>query len=111
MAAIPPVPPTLTPEQRAIALQKAAEARQVRAEVKQRLKSGALSLQGLFDEAEHNELIAKLKVRTALESLPRLGKVHARRLMDELHIAESRRIKGLGVNQRSGLLSHPKISK
>jgi hypothetical protein len=37
-------PPVLTPEQRTAALQKAAEARAARAELKERLKLGSLSL-------------------------------------------------------------------
>ena len=36
--------PTLTPEQRAQALEKAAEARKKRAELKQQLKSGKVTL-------------------------------------------------------------------
>ena len=39
-----PNPPTLTPEQRQAALEKAAVARRQRAEVKEKLKIGSLSL-------------------------------------------------------------------
>ena len=46
-----------------------------------------------------------------LESLPGVGKVQARRIMDELDISESRRLRGLGRNQREGLLEHPKIAR
>jgi ribosomal protein S13 len=45
-----------------------------------------------------------MKVLTVLESLPGLGKVKARRLMEELSISESRRIRGLGSQQRETLL-------
>ena len=38
-----PQPPVLTPEQREQALAKAAEARRVRAELKEKLKMGAVS--------------------------------------------------------------------
>ena len=37
-----------------------------------------------------------------LESLPGVGKVQARRIMAELDISESRRLRGLGRNQRAG---------
>ena len=47
-----PTPPILTPEQRAAALEKAAYARKARAEVKERLKMGILTLPNLFKEAE-----------------------------------------------------------
>src|SRR5262245_53363642 len=101
-------PPSLTPEQRQLALQKAAAARRQRAEVKDKLKIGSLSLAELFDAAdrkdEAGEMLAKLKVVSVLESLPGVGKVRARNLMTELEISESRRLRGLGTNQRAALL-------
>ncbi|MFN8026310.1 MAG: integration host factor, actinobacterial type [Acidimicrobiia bacterium] len=106
-----PLPPALTPEQRQAALEKAAEARRTRAEVKAKLKSGALSLEELFAAGERDEALSKLKVVSVLESLPGVGKVQARRIMAELDISESRRLRGLGRNQREGLLVHPKIAR
>lgn len=101
-------PPSLTPEQRQLALQKAAAARRQRAEVKDKLKIGSLSLEELFEQADRNdeagEMLAKLKVVSVLESLPGVGKVRARNLMKELDISESRRLRGLGSNQRRALL-------
>jgi ribosomal protein S13 len=44
-----------------------------------------------------------MKVVSVLESLPGLGKVKARRLMEEIGISEARRIQGLGDNQRRRL--------
>jgi hypothetical protein len=99
-----PLPPALTPEQRRAALEKAAAARRQRAEVKEKLKAGGLTLEQLFAQGDANETIAKLKVVSALESLPGVGKVKARRLMQELDISESRRLRGLGGNQRRKLL-------
>ena len=99
-------PPALSPEQRAAALEKAAEARRVRAEVKDRLKMGLLMFSELLDEADGSEIVGKMKVLAALESMPRLGKVKARRLMEEVGIAESRRLRGLGDSQRRQLLDH-----
>ena len=40
-----------------------------------------------------------------LESLPGVGKVKARRTMDEIGIADTRRIRGLGDQQRKALLA------
>jgi signal recognition particle GTPase len=97
-------PPQLTPEQRRAALEKAAQARQKRAEVKEQLKSGRLTLADLFVQADGDEMVGKLKVVSMLESLPGVGKVRARRLMQELDISESRRLRGLGDNQRQRLL-------
>jgi hypothetical protein len=99
-----PLPPSLSPEQRQAALEKATAARRQRAEVKERLKAGALSLEQLFKEGDDDETLAKLKVVSVLESMPGVGKVGARRLMEELDISESRRLRGLGENQRKKLL-------
>jgi hypothetical protein len=99
-----PLPPSLSPEQRQAALEKATAARRQRAEVKERLKAGALSLEQLFKEGNEDETLAKLKVVSVLESMPGVGKVGARRLMEELDISESRRLRGLGDNQRKKLL-------
>ena len=99
-----PLPPALTPEQRQAALEKAAVARRQRAEVKEKLKAGSLTLAELFDQGDQDEILAKLKVVSVLESLPGVGKVRARRLMQELDISESRRLRGLGRNQREALL-------
>jgi hypothetical protein len=101
-----PLPPSLTPEQRQAALDKAAEARRVRAEVKKKLKDRALSLKELFDLSDTDDIVAKLKVVSVLESLPGVGKVRARRIMQDLDISESRRLRGLGANQRNALLEH-----
>ena len=99
-----PQPPQLTPEQRASALEKAAAARRARAEIKEKLKMGSTTLPELFDEAKGNVTVGKMKVLAVLESMPGLGKVKARRLMEEVGISETRRIQGLGQNQRATLL-------
>jgi hypothetical protein len=97
-------PPQLTPEQRADALKKAAEARAARAEIKARLKNNTLSLAEALASDDNN--IGKLKVRSLLESLPKVGKVKARQTMDEIGIADNRRVQGLGSQQRQALLDH-----
>lgn len=98
------LPPALSPEQRQAALEKAAAARRARAELKERLKMGSLSLGELLDEADKDETVGKTKVLAALESLPGVGKVKARRTMEDIGIAETRRLRGLGKEQRAKLL-------
>lgn len=99
-----PSPPSLTPEQRQAALEKAAIARRARAELKEKLKMGSLTLSELLNSADGNETVGKMKVLAVLESLPGLGKVKARRLMEEVGISETRRIQGLGLKQKDSLL-------
>ena len=99
-----PLPPELSAEARQEALAKAAEARRARAELKDKLKMGSVQLAELFDIAEKDETVGKMKVVSVLESLPGVGKVKARRLMDQFDISESRRIRGLGTKQKDALL-------
>ena len=95
--------PPLTPEQRQAALEKAAAARRERAEVKNRLKHSGASLHEVLDQGQRNEVIGKMKVLDLLQSMPGLGKVRAKQLMERIGIAETRRVRGLGVNQVSAL--------
>ena len=95
--------PTLTEEQRKEALAKAAEARKQRAQIKGELKSGRLTLADLLAKSG-DDIVGKMKVSTVLESLPGVGKVRARKLMEKLDISASRRVRGLGAKQRSALL-------
>jgi hypothetical protein len=103
-----PLPPQLSPEQRAAALEKAAAARRARAELKEKLKMGSTSIDELFRQAETDEIVGKMKVLAVLESLPGLGKVKARRIMEDCEISETRRVQGLGSNQRKNLLERLK---
>jgi hypothetical protein len=101
-----PLPPSLTPEERLAALDKAAAARKKRAAVKEQLKERRLTLGELLERCQTDEVLGKLKVVSMLESMPQTGKVKARRLMRELDISESRRLRGLGPNQKQKLLEH-----
>jgi hypothetical protein len=96
--------PDLAPEQRRAALAKAAEARRIRAELKQMLKSGEVGLAEVLARAGNADALAKMRVTEVLESMPAYGPVKARRLMEELNIAPTRRLRGLGPRQREALL-------
>jgi transposase len=97
--------PTLTPEQRAEALEKAAVARRERAAVKNQLKYGQGSLRSVLAEGKSNDVIGKMKVYVLLESLPGVGQVRARQIMEEVGISRTRRVRGLGANQIAALLA------
>ena len=99
-----PLPPALSPEDRSAALAKAAAARRQRAELKEKLKMGSTTLKELLDQAARDEVVGKMKVVTVLESLPGVGKVRARRMMEQIGISEARRVRGLGEKQREALL-------
>jgi len=95
--------PPLTDEQRRAALQKAAAARRERAEIKNRLKHSGGSLPEVLRQGRTNDVVGKMKVVDLLQSLPGLGKVRARQVMERIGIAETRRVRGLGTNQIAAL--------
>ena len=99
-----PLPPALTEEQRRAALEKAAIARRKRAELKEELKAGRTTLRELLDRTS-DDIVGKMKVSTVLESLPGVGRVRARKIMERLEISESRRMRGLGAKQKTNLLA------
>lgn len=98
-------PPPLSDDARRAALEKAAAVRRARAELKVQLKAGEVSLAALIGRADSDDVVGKMKVLAVLEALPGVGKVKARRTMDDVGIADSRRMRGLGEVQRAALLS------
>lgn len=96
-------PPQLTPEERALALAKAKESRQVRAAVKMRVKNGELTIPDVIALAKENRAIAKMRVLELVESMTGVGKIRARSILERLEISLTRRIQGLGRHQLESL--------
>ena len=71
--------------------------------MKNRLKHSGASIADVLRQGETNEVIGKMRVIDLLQSMPGLGKVRARQLMERLQIAESRRVRGLGSKQVAAL--------
>lgn len=94
--------PQLTDEQRKAALEKAAQARHERAELREKIKSGKVSLESVLESDD--PIASRMKVSTLIESLPGYGKAKASKIMDELGISATRRVKGLGARQREQLI-------
>lgn len=94
--------PQLTDEQRKQALAKAAQARHARAELREKIKKGEVTLESVLNSDD--PIASRMKVSTLIESLPGYGKAKAAKIMEELGISESRRVQGLGVRQREQLL-------
>ncbi len=94
--------PKMTDEQRAAALEKAKEARAKRAKLKADIKAGKISLKKVLNSKD--EIVKKTKVQQILVSLPGVGKVSAQKAMEEIGIAENRRVGGLGTAQKEKLL-------
>ncbi|MFO7700981.1 MAG: integration host factor, actinobacterial type [Acidimicrobiia bacterium] len=94
----------MTDEQRAAALARAGEARRIRAELKELLSTGSLSLGEVLARADEDPLVAGTKVHAVILALPGMGKISTKRLMEDIGIAENRTLRGLGTNQRAALL-------
>jgi len=95
--------PKLTPEEKRRALLKAQDMRSRRAEIRENLKSGKLDLKAILSKTD-DEVVAKMRVAYLLQSLPQVGKVTTRKVMEEIGIHESRRVQGLGKRQIGALL-------
>ena len=95
--------PQLSAEERAKALEKAKEARIKRAEVRENLKTGKLTLKQVV-AMKDDPVVGRMKVSTLIETLPGYGKAKSEKIMNELQIADSRRLRGLGERQEKALL-------
>lgn len=91
--------PQLTSDQREKALAKAAEARKVRAEFKKKVASGEMTPKQALHHALTHEILGKTRAFDFLRALPGIGSVKAQTHMQEMGIAESRRLSGLGNRQ------------
>ncbi|MQA07276.1 MAG: integration host factor [Pseudonocardiaceae bacterium] len=96
--------PTLTPEQRAEALAKAAEARKARSELLASIKSGKQSIDKVLNKAKEDKTIGKTKVTALLKAVPGLGAVKVAALLEQAGIDPERRAAGLGDRQRQALI-------
>ncbi|MDV6014334.1 integration host factor, actinobacterial type [Haloechinothrix sp. LS1_15] len=96
--------PTLTPEQRAEALAKAAEARKARSELLASIKSGERSIEQVLQRAKEDKTIGKTKVAALLKAVPGFGDVKVANLMEQIGIDPDRRAAGLGERQREALV-------
>ena len=94
----------LSASERADALNKAAAARAARATAKESLKNGERSAADIIRAAAGDDALARMRVVELLEALPGIGKVRAAAIMEQLGIASSRRVRGLGVHQRQALV-------
>ncbi|MDP9805445.1 hypothetical protein J2S70_000027 [Trueperella bonasi] len=96
--------PTLTPQERKAALEKAAAARKQRAAIKEDLKEGRKKLSEVLELAKNDPVIAKLKVTALLQSMPGVGPAKSASIMEKAKISPSRRIGGLGKHQAQRLI-------
>lgn len=95
--------PKLSLEEKRKALKKAQEVRSKRAKIRQNLKNGKTSILEVLANI-NDDVVARMRVVYLLESLPRIGKVKTKKIMNDIGIDETRRIQGLGNRQRQALI-------
>lgn len=95
--------PELTDEERRENLEKARAAKRRRAQVLENVRSGSLGVAEVLGIAEHDEAVSRMRAFTLIRAVPGYGFAKTQQLMKRLGIAESRRLRGLGVHQRSAL--------
>ena len=95
--------PTMTPEQRAAALEKARIVRAERSELTKKLSMGLMTPKEVLDMSD-KPVVGRMKVKAFVSALPGYGKVKTEKLMEELGIPADRRIQGLGSNQMKALI-------
>jgi len=99
-------PPEMSIEDRRKALELSKLSRQLRAKYKALIASGELSFGDFLSVAQSEPTLQRMRVRDLLESIPGYGKVRVDNLMRKSGISSTRRVQGLGKNQRSALLDH-----
>ncbi len=104
-----PLPPKLSPEERAAAMAAATAARRARALIKEKLRSSEVSIFEVINSAE--SALQKMRVRELLESVPGVGKLRAAAIMERAKISPTRRVAGLGRIQISQLRGELAMSK
>ncbi|WP_196840544.1 integration host factor, actinobacterial type [Arthrobacter sp. CAN_A1] len=96
----------LSDSERTQAREKATAARAIRAEVKVKLKSGETTVGEVVNGMSRDVAVGRLKVIDMLKALPGVGEVRAAGIMNDVGIAATRRVRGLGVHQRQALIEH-----
>lgn len=94
----------LTPEERQAARQKALDARTTRAKIKSEFSDGKLSLKQVFERADEDEAVARMRTIDLLTSLKGIGEIRAQGIMEQCEISLNRRLRGLGHRQRNALV-------
>ena len=97
----------LSDEARNKGLEKARVVSKRRSEIKGQLKQGKTTIKNLFkDKKLYEEYISGMKVLAVVSSLPGNGKMSAIKVLEELHISPSKKMGGLGKNQKASFFKY-----
>ncbi len=95
--------PTMTPEQRAAALEKARIVRAKRSEITNKISMGLTKPKDVLKKVD-DPVIGRMKVKSFISAIPGYGKVKTEKTMEELGIPADRRLQGLGSKQMQNLI-------
>ncbi len=95
--------PKISPEARAEALKKAQKVRKDRAALREQMKAGKMTFKDVIAKKD-DDVVGGMRIKYVLESMPGIGKVRAKEIMDKIGIDENRKVKGLGSRQIAALL-------
>ena len=98
--------PNVTPEQRAKALENAAQVRKARKELKENIKTGKTDPASVLKTRKDDPLVSKMKVKEFLQAIPGIGGAKADKIMHDVDIPGNRRLGGLGIRQAEALLEY-----
>jgi len=96
--------PKLSNQQLASAREAATQARRLRADFKNRVKRGELSIVEALQQASADEVLGQVRVIDLLKCIPRVGDKRAARIMERLDVSPNRRVRGLGRLQYAALV-------
>lgn len=91
--------PQLSSAQLEAAREAATQARRARANLKEQVKNGELSFTDALHKSVQDDTLSRIKVVDLLRAMPRVGITRATEIMENLQIAQNRRIRGLGRHQ------------
>ncbi|MGB3673468.1 MAG: integration host factor, actinobacterial type [Candidatus Nanopelagicales bacterium] len=66
---------------------------------------GQFSIADVLAKSESDETVKKTKVLALVKAMPGIGAVRAAQILTDFSISETRRIGGLGSNQREALIA------
>lgn len=93
--------PVLTDLERKNALEKALECRCLRAKVLSDVREGRVTFDSLLNTED--PVLKTIKVQSLLKCLKGIGDRKSRAILQQYHISENRRIRGLGSRQKKRL--------
>lgn len=73
--------------------------------MKQAVRAGAMSVADVLARRDSDDVVARMRVVDLVVAVPGIGPARAERVLDDCHIARTRRLAGLGDHQVKALIA------